>query len=465
MVEYIINRKNLAFCLLLVGSVWAIYSKIGSAVLLLAVVFMFMTFIEKSSNVIETFIGFLIIYLPFYTFFRNVLVYLGGSFLAPVYNNIRDCIILGMLCFCFFKQRIAFTRDDFAWLFFFLNWLYGFFLSTLYGYPILGISGFHLTVVPSLLYLIVVYSGYSFNFERIENLFLKISVSVALVGLIAYYARPLYFQNLFVVAGNLNDPSDYVRFTSLFFTPNVCGCYLAVALCVLLSKTISEKRLSYLSLIPLFVFCILLTLSRGAWMFMVMAIFVSLFFLKAKLPFVVLLLSSLAWFCSMFFDDLVGDLNVPMYEIIGKRIDTLLSINDESSYGRVSYWQTAVNMLLDHPAGFGMGVATTAQISRDVDADVLVIDGFYIKTIIETSFMGVAFCVVFIIWAMNKVKMIFNPFSKNHAMLALLIVLGYFVQSFGSNVFDFVSAAPWFWLFLGLSVKENNNQPAYGNVL
>ncbi len=453
----IINIENTLILLLLLSGYVSMFSQ-NIMLLVLAIFLNVVYFCRNSKNFYEKGIFFLIFFLPFYSWIRVAIVHEGFSLFSPIFNSIRDFIILLMFFRSLGRREITLVKSDYVWLLFGCVWFYGLFLTFLFRYPTLGLSGVHLSVIPALLYLTVAYSKEQFDYSKIGHVFLKVSFVVALLGLVSYVLKPPYFQTLFALSGCQIDASDYIRLVSLFLTPNVCGCYLSIAFCVALYYFISEERYFYLIPIVISLLCVFLTLSRGSWMFLLVTILLSFMFFKFKNFVGLVLVVLLVLLCSVYINDFSFNQSVSMTEHGEKRFLTLFDFSNESSFGRMGNWIDTIDMLLNQPTGFGIGVGTTAQISLGNVADVKVIDGFWMKTIAETGLMGLFYCLFFVGWCISKVVTSLRLENSKCGLLPLLICSGFFVQSFGSNPFDFISVAPFFWIVIGLASRKVNDK-------
>lgn len=457
----LLNIENLFLGVLFFGGYISLYSK-NILILIFAIALNVFYFFRKTENFYEKSIYFLMFFLPFYTWIRVSLTDLGFSFLAPFFNNIRDFVILIMFVRCLFYDEMKLQSNDYIWYAFAFVWLYGLILTFLFGYPMLGLAGVHLSVVPALLYLTISYSKETYDFEKLEHVFIKVALVVAILGMISFVAKPYHFQSLFLVSGNQTDAMDYIRLVSLFLTPNVCGCYFSIAFSLTLYEFIKKEKFIYLIPGMFFFICIVLTLSRGSWMFVLSAIVLSFFFLRLKSFAGFLVVVVVGFVSSVLIDDFSFNQNVSMAEFAQMRMQTLFDTNSTSSYGRMSSWDSVVEMLFGSPSGLGIGVATTAQISLGAVAQIGVIDGFWAKTIMETGIVGLVYCLMLVGWTYNKIRIFFCTSKMKYGILPLFICSGCFIQSIGSNVLDFICTAPWFWLFLGLTSKKIETQYIQG---
>ena len=372
----------------------------------------------------------------------------------PIYNNIRDAVIFIMFIRCLIKKELKFGEIDYVWILFFFIWFYGFFLTFLFGYPIIGISGIHLFVVPALLYLVISNSNESFNYKEIEFAFIRVALVIASLGLISYIFKPYYFKKLFAISGNVIDASDYIRLVSVFLSPNICGCYFAIAFSLALSMFVRTRKNIYLLPMIVFLLCIFLTLSRGSWCFVVAALILSFFFFNLKNFLGLIAVCLLCLSCSLFITDFSFNQKVSMSEHGTKRLVTLFDSKNGSSYGRMNDWGDIFREVSTQATGFGIGVGSTAQIGYGNLANIRVVDGNWMRFFIETGFIGLLYSFLFVGWAFGKVYTFLKVHDSTLGVFPLFICFGFFLQSVGSTPFDFVPTAPFFWIFFGLASKK-----------
>ncbi|MCI8871316.1 MAG: O-antigen ligase family protein [Lachnospiraceae bacterium] len=454
--KYVITKENILWFLLLLCCAGTLYSTFFTLPFLIILIFNTLYYMHNATGFYNKGIILLLNYTPFYTLIRVNLIYLKAGLASNLLNYFRDLVIIILFISCIRKKDFKINKPDFAWIIFFLNWGLGLAVSSINGYPLLGISGFHLSAIPMLLFYIVVYDNAHLDVSIFINQFLKIATIVALVGLVAYYARPSVYCQLFSTAGNQIDAADYVRFVSFFFTPNVCGCFLAIAISISLVEFLYKHKWGYLGLIILFVYCVILTLSRGAWLFTVSSFLITFCLMKPKVGLPIFFIIGIGFaFYYLSDNDLLNSNNF-MTNIIKDRVISIFDRTNTSSYGRVSAAMDALKQLKYNPWGYGLGMATTAQINYGNISNISTIDGFYMKSVIETGILGIVYVCTFVIWLLERSFWSYRG-SKNEAgALAILVVIGFLLQSVGSNTFDFICTAPWVWIILGIAVKKTH---------
>ena len=452
------NKSILLWSYILIGGILCLYNRIGIIVLGLAIIVNCGYRLKYRKAISDKVITILTCYLPFYTLLRLMLIQNGLVPISALLNYLRDILIIIALFTVVINNKFKIALKNKVWTLFIIAWIFGLVISFGYGNVSIGFAGLHLTVIPMLLFITIdqdknTNDGYGF----INDLY-AVCIIVATIGMVAYMSRPLYFRQLFGLAGNEIDARDYVRFVSVFFTPNVCGSFLSIGIAIGLSKFLKKRQAYNLGIVLFLIICLILTLSRGAWLFGLSVILISLVFIKPKYGIPVMVISVIGFFL---IESSSLNLNIfgpAMEKIVRDRFLTIMDRGNSSSYGRVNYWLEAFELLKRSPIGYGIGVSSTAQLGRTNATSLLVIDGFYAKTIIELGIMGIIYCICLIIWSLKK-SLIGLRRSQNEITIAtLLICIGVLIQCIGSNTLDFVCIAPWYWVFLGLSSKLSREE-------
>ena len=125
---------------------------------------------------------------------------------------------------------------------------------------------------------------------------------------------------------------------------------------------------------------------------------------------------------------------------------------------RTDNWKVALNSLQEQPFGYGLGVGGQINLdnykSYQISGGITVIDGFYIKLLAETGLIGILSFMIFIflsiIQLINSIVRSENTQKAFH-VVTLSILIGFCMQSIGSNPFDFITVSPILWILLGLS--------------
>ncbi len=426
------------------------------------------------------FLYFLIIFLPFYPSVRAYLMINKCYLLQGIINYLRDFIILILVVLTFIKNRSLFKfRSEvnnsnyklmyISMLLIAINYSYGFVISIFRGYFSLGIMGIHLNLIPLLMVFII----YNIDFresdlKKMMKYITYIGIIVSIIGIYFYFFRPIIFGQLFSVFRQFDETPqqvlNYSRMVSVLLSPNIFGTFMSINLIVSFSAYYrNNKHLDsgiYLISILLSLIGLSLSMSRGAWMFGFVGVMTIIHFnnskriLDSKLLKIILL--------AIMVLIILATINPTLIYIIEGRFESLLSFDNDSSYGRLDNWFNAFRTLGNNFAGYGLGVGGInlirfPEISESTGIDV--IDGFYMKTIIETGIVGlVLFSAHILLMIIALYRLIIHSDNNKYYVLTLAIFLGVLTQSIGSNVFDFVSIAPFIWIFVGIAAKGANEK-------
>lgn len=444
-----ISKQALLWLFLLIGTTATLWMKYGFVLLIAALIAKVVHLGTKTKTFNGKALVFLLLFLPFYSLLRVAIINIGID--LKIFNYIRDLVIAAMAVPSLvdaLKRKPAIRKLDWLWIIFIVNWAVGAVTSVLNGYLTVGLTGLHYVAIPAVLYLIIRYGECDLSGKQIMDTYIRTAVVVGIVGLMVYVFRPAQYCELFRLSGNTVNPWTYIRMVSVFLTPNVCGNYFAIAVACALAQWMSGNR-HRLAPLALFLVCVVLSMSRGAWLFLGVIV-IAFCFVRPKTGCKLLIVGAIV-FLFVMLD--IG--NLPMVGILRDRILSILDFNNLSSYDRITTWINALSVVIQHPLGLGLGVGTTAQITHGTVAEVAVVDSFYVKTIIETGLLGVVFCVAFITWGIITSVSSLTKKKTDISACACFVCLGCLIQAIPSNVFDFVCTAPWFWLFLGLAAKED----------
>lgn len=429
---------------------------------------------------ISTFsIFFLSAFLPFYAIIRAFLQLESFEILSFYVNYIRDFVILFCFIMILLKQSTTQiiknrnTVDKHLMLginLLLVNYIYGFVISLVNGYTSLGIKGVHLNIIPILLVYIISNSAYID--EKIIAKFIKSSIMIGLIvsviGMVLYLVKPVIFGQLFLIFSQQDESNflqalNYSRMVGTFLSPNVFGSYMAILLLLTIHEAINNKMRSFLAVIFIVMFsvCLILSFSRGAWAFAISGIFIFLLlsrnkFSKKQVQFAILsLISVIAIALIMPF------VNRGLGNYLLERFSSIFDFSNESSYGRSGNWQGVIASFSSNIFGLGLGIASINLLSYPELAQKLgvnVVDGYYIKIIAETGIVGMILFSGFLLLTIHSLirltKKTSNATSSTYALITA-IFLGFVVQSFGSNTFDFVNISPFLWIYIGFAIKLN----------
>ena len=319
----------------------------------------------------------------------------------------------------------------------------------------MSIYAIRLTYLPMFIYFIA--SFYSFKFQKIELIVKKIVdffLLIAIIGLLLYFMFPKIQHYFLFEASNGVIPEYFIiRMTSVLWTPVVFSSIMAASILYYFYQYLKDhKRINLLYLAILFI-CLFLSVSRGAMIAITFGIVV-LGFLKMDIKkIIVILLLETATF------SLVGFYVSNPIEF-GSWIVSSSKETMEMKKGvtRVDLWQKSNKELLSHPFGFGLGkaghVAARFQSEKDKKVSTTSTDGWFLKTILETGYIALAFYfVISLFFALNW----WSYFRKyGFDILTFIFVLGLVVnvQNLVSNVLDFYLFSYFYWFIIGIFVLK-----------
>jgi len=423
-------------------------------------------------NDVNRIIIYLTIFLPFYALIRAIL--LKNQLFTPLTLTayIRDFLIILALMIVFASKAvmqrkkidIRFKKNSFLDLGVIIllsNYLYGFIISLIRGNFLLAIKAVHISIIPIFLFYIIKNSKKITEefLIRFYNIFALMGLIVGISGLFFYFFKPIYFGELFAVfrgmGENPNLIINYGRMVGIFLSPNVFGSFMAIV--GILSYTLigySRKDYYYVFIFLLSLISVLFSLSRGAWGFLTIGLFVSTLLnlrnkgINKKMILISIILVSFFILSFLLPENIQG--------ILIGRFKSLFETSS-SAYQRVIGWSDVLERILYRPDGFGLGIAGYNMINQPELARKLgisVIDGFYVKIIAETGVIGI---LSFILFIFSVIKLTINSISlaKNwirlHNIITLSIFSGLLFQFIGSNVLDFIAISPFIWIFIGIS--------------
>jgi hypothetical protein len=437
---------------------------------------------DKKANDSSTFsLSFLTIFLPFYALLRAYLIYKNIWILSSFVNLVRDLIIIGSLLIIVIKQNGRFRKSslnslvEIGILLLLVNYFFGFVISLMSGYITLGIKGIHLNVIPILLVYIILSSN-RINIDSVQkfiSLFINIALVISIIGIYFYIIRPEIFGRLFLIISQQDESNfyqvlNYSRMVSTFLSPNVFGSYMAISIIVVANNMINYKErqstLKNTISIILFSTCLILSFSRGAWLFALIGVLVVLStnilnISSKKIRYILFFISS-----STMAVIIISIFDPELFQHITARVLSVFDSSNTSSYGRISNWIDVFDNLSTNIFGLGLGV-TGINLSYYPELaqklGVQVVDGYYIKLLAETGVIGALLFSLFIIFTLTSLVQFIkyaNYKEKYVYILSLAVFVGFLFQSLGSNTFDYVNISPFLWIFIGLAIKVRRNQ-------
>lgn len=295
--------------------------------------------------------------------------------------------------------------------------------------------------------------------EKLLKAILFTATLVAFYGIIQHYGIRLF-------------PRDYLRTTwskpfSTMGNPNFLGSYLVLTLPIAMDLFIKYKvNYAAVSFAILF-FCLLATMTRGAWIGGAVAIISYLLLIRFYLPdyhnyksriiiVLILIVSLLIWF------NLQSD---------GSFLNRIFSITngfkegediDRAGSGRIFIWKGVINMIKEKPL-FGVGIENLAEpffrINRfevlKTFGEFWKVDKAHNEYLNIAATTGIPSLLIYLSFITLIIRQGFLKIKSDPLLLAIMAsVIGYLVQAF-FNI-SVVTVAYIFWIFLGFLANKNH---------
>lgn len=256
-----------------------------------------------------------------------------------------------------------------------------------------------------------------------------------LAGLFLFFLRPNFYQEyLYVVQSNFYEVETwfYPRLVSYLDTSMILGIVGTFSF-VLIYYFEPKTHLKYFMLITV-VIGVIMTLSRGAWVSLSMSILLIVLKEFLRLNYRLLLFSI---FSAILIVVIFLSFNQQLSIIadLSSRVESLGSSIGERS----DQWERIIDQINHYPGGFGLGLTS----HKSVGFDYIVPDGNYFRILGDIGFLGSLFFLLFFFYAL------FQSFIKSYPLFIILVA--FFFQAIGTNVFDLYYAGYYFWLFMGIT--------------
>lgn len=248
------------------------------------------------------------------------------------------------------------------------------------------------------------------------------------------------------------------RIYASFATPNAFGCYLAMVLPFLISRFFSKlkikpSRIFYFALFVLLFVCLLLTVSRGAWLAFLASVLYMSIWLKGLAVFLlvmgIVILSTHTFY--------------PPY--VRGRLMKFFVFSDTSSIDRRLIWQAGWKMFISKP-WLGVGLGTFMFNFRR-----FVVEGYphgvvyahncYLQMAAEIGIIGLAsFLLILAMFFYHGIKTLNareRSFSWHVLLASQAAILGYCAQMGVDTTFYSLDLGMLFWLALGIGVSAMKN--------
>lgn len=248
------------------------------------------------------------------------------------------------------------------------------------------------------------------------------------------------------------------RIYASFATPNAFGCYLAAVIPFLISSFFLKlkpkaPRFIYFGLFALLFACLLLTVSRGAWLaFLTSVLFMSIW-LRALAVFLLIL--------GMFI--IATYVFYPPF--LKERLIKFFVFSDTSSIDRKFIWQAGWKMFISNPwIGVGLGTFMfnfKKFIAEDYQYSAAYAHNCYLQMASEMGLIGLpAFLFIPGLFFYHGIK-ILNSGERNfywYTLLAsLAAIIGYCVQMGVDTTLYSLDLGMLFWLVMGIGVAASAN--------
>lgn len=289
--------------------------------------------------------------------------------------------------------------------------------------------------------------------RRLKNILSVLFLSSLLLGIdgiYQYFTRGDFLRNRPVIFAD--------RIYASFATPNAFGCYLSVIIPFVItafSKKITFKfsRFLYVGLLILLFVCLVLTVSRGAWLaFLGSALFLSIWIHILGVIFLSLgiMMVIIQPFCP---------------SLVKARIVDFFIFTDTSSIDRKFIWQAGWKMFISNPlVGVGLGTFMfnfKKFIAADYQYTAAYAHNCYLQIASEMGLIGLlAFLFILGLFFYHGIK-ILNSGERNfywYTLLAsLAAIIGYCVQMGVDTTLYSLDLGMLFWLVLGIGAAAMKN--------
>ena len=291
------------------------------------------------------------------------------------------------------------------------------------------------------------------NKRRLKNILSILFFSsfvLGIDGIYQYFTRKDFLRNRPVIFMD--------RIYASFATPNAFGCYLSVIISFIVALffkklTLKLSRFLYAGLFILLFVCLMLTVSRGAWLaFFVSTLFLSIWIHILGVIFLILgiILVAIQPLCHPF---------------IQERLANFFIFTDTSSIDRKFIWQAGWKMFISKPwIGIGLGTFMfnfKKFIANDYKYSAAYAHNCYLQMASEIGIIGlVSFLLILALFFYSGIKAL-NTCEKKfnwYVLLAsLAAILGYSVQMAVDTILYSLDLGMLFWLVLGIGVAALKN--------
>lgn len=251
------------------------------------------------------------------------------------------------------------------------------------------------------------------------------------------------------------ETSVRTRVYSIFGSPNIMGDFMVMfaPMTAALAYWFKDRRMKAFCWFATFCMCFscLFTMSRGAWIAMVLAIFLFALLIDRRL----IWLMVLAGVCSLFLP------------FVASRLGYLLSPQYAASTangGRASRWEIALTYLKTNPVfGFGLGMfggAVAMQNKIYPWISYFYVDNYYLKILVEMGYTGLAAFLLMMLGLLSTgLRAVYRSrkAAKEQSMYPLCAgmfsgLCGVLLHCFFENIFEEPYMMVYFWAIAAMIV-------------
>ncbi len=334
----------------------------------------------------------------------------------------------------------------FSYLFISILSFFLYFLSGNATAVIAYVYGIHYLVFPIFLFFSVKLLSYEQQKILIKRI-IFFNLFIIVIGFLMSYLRPEFYtaflQDILSQKGYLENFQLYARMQS-YLGSTAVGNIAAVTILLI---TLVEMKLVH----KMFIFWLMLLaglLSQQRSAIVMTAIAATYFIFSRDKPFLkktFFLFISVLIILSSFFLFLNNNEQVNYYVeyTFQNRIFNDLILGNplkerESSY--INGW----NIFLEYPFGVGLGATTNAASAVQENRWSQVVDANFMRILADLGILGLIVFFMIFVFSIKK------SFKHKEKFAWMLIILVYFIQAIGTNVFDSYYIAHSFWLLLGI---------------
>lgn len=375
-----------------------------------------------------------------------------SQYLFSALPDIFALVVLAYVSVHLFKSKtsIKIKPLDWAVIFFWLtNVIIGFIIS---GNLIISAYGFRMTYFPLCFYVVFRFC----NDDLTERTLHKVFRWLLLIGIIGIVLYTLFYDQM-VYMIHLSQPEAAVyfviRMTSLFWTPVVFSTVMSATLLYFTYYFYSKGKWHYFIYMTLLVFCIIMSVSRGAMIASLISfVLISALSRSWERSFYASLMIIAVYFTTSFYIASPGEF---LRWITDSTMETVML---KKGVSRTELWFNAFSNFNSHPLGYGLGkaghIAHRFYSEGSTRADIFSTDGWFLKLANETGLWGLIsyFCLM-ILYLITVLKRKLYNYRHSLNILFFSIVVLVNVQNFVSNVLDFYMFSFLFWTIFGASVK------------